>query len=102
MIVVFTEVKGFGLAGDSFAGVVLEFTAIIRFGHDPSLDAENRIFINFCSIGAIFAGPGQFLSEEHNIDLAVLVRLLYTNYRRNATVFSYFQQTDATNQYSRD
>lgn len=92
VIVVLAEIQSFCLAGDPLAGIVFEFSTIFGFGNHTTLDTQDHIFVHPGAIGAVFAGSGHFLSEEHDIDLTDVMMLLYTNCRRNATVFSDFRQ----------
>ncbi len=83
MVVVFTEIQRLGLGGDTLTGVVLEFTAFIRFHDHAPLDAQNLLLADRGSVGAVGTGTGHFLSEQHGIDLTVEFDAIIHQPRRN-------------------
>ena len=85
MLIVFAEIQGLRLGRNTLAGVVLEFPAFLRIHDDTLLDAQILVFVHFCSVGAVRAGAGHFLSEQHigeppNIDGAIILQWIQNFY----------------------
>lgn len=83
MFVVFAKIQCFGFGGDTLTGVVFEFTAFVRFHYHAPLDAQDLLLVDHCSVGAIGAGTGHFLSEQHGIDLTVDFELIIQQHAAN-------------------
>ena len=79
MLVVFAEIQSLRLGGNTFAGVVAELSAFFRIHNDTLFDAQILVLVHLGGIGAVGAGAGYFLSEQHigeppNIDKAIILQ----------------------------
>lgn len=66
VIVVLGEIQRLGLGRNTLAGIILEFPALFSLKYHAAFHAENLIFVQFGAVNAIFAGVGDFLSEQHS------------------------------------
>ena len=55
VFVVFAEIQGFGLGGDTLTGIVLELSAFFFFADYTTFGAKDEFLIDFGSVGAIGA-----------------------------------------------
>lgn len=65
VFVVLTEVQSLRLGGDPLAGIVFEFTTLFGLHNYAPLDAQELILAHGGSVGAVGAGMGNLLSEQH-------------------------------------
>ena len=66
-MIVFIKVQRFELGGDPLAGIILEFSALMRYRYDTTLGAKDLFVVNFGSMGAVCTGSLDLFSEKHDI-----------------------------------
>lgn len=64
-IVIFMEIRSFGLGWDPLAGIVRKSPALSILCYDTFFDAKNLSVRKFGSMGAVGAGFWHFAAEKH-------------------------------------
>ena len=80
MVIVFLEIDGLGLGGNTLTRVILELAAFLPTLHHTPLGAKKLIFFQASAVLAIFTAAGHLLSEQHGVHLIISMQLSYTNW----------------------
>ena len=65
-VVISGKVQSFCLWGYTLAGIIFEFSAGLALQADALLGAQNSLFIQIRSVGAVSAGAFYLFTKEHS------------------------------------